>query len=215
MSNLRHVTLGTVGLALLVMHGPSQAAPDPLVTQGEQLYVQNCQVCHQADAIGKPGFAPSLTNQELLATASDKFLLTTIRDGRPGTGMPPFSHLGKDGIEAVVAYLRGHATRPNRSAKVDAQPPAKGDAARGEPLFHEICSTCHGNKGDGYIDGGTGTAIGKAGFLEKASDGFIRTTIKNGRTQTRMLGFQGASGLANLDDQQIDDLIVYLRSIRH
>lgn len=215
MSHPRQVTLGLAGLVLLASQATAQAAVDPLIAKGEQLYNQNCGVCHQADAIGKPGFAPSLTNQELLATASDKFLLTTIRDGRLGTGMPPFSHLGKEGIDAIVAYLRGHASVPNRAASVDAQPAAKGDVTRGDPLFRDICSTCHGVKGDGYADGGTGTAIGKAGFLDKASDGFIRTTIKDGRSNTRMLGFQGASGLANLDDQQIDDLIVYLRSIRH
>ena len=67
--------------------------------------------------------------------------------------------------------------------------------------------------GDGYIAGGTGTAIGKAGFLNKASDGFIRPTIKYGRSNTRMLGFSGASGIANLSDKEIDDIIVYMRTL--
>ena len=35
--------------------------------EGKALFTQNCAVCHQADAIGKPGFAPSLTNKELLS----------------------------------------------------------------------------------------------------------------------------------------------------
>ena len=29
-----------------------------LAAQGKTLYGQNCVFCHQADAIGKPGFAP-------------------------------------------------------------------------------------------------------------------------------------------------------------
>jgi len=49
-----------------------------LVKKGEQLYQQSCVFCHQADAIGKPGVAPSLTNQEFLSTASDDFLMQTI-----------------------------------------------------------------------------------------------------------------------------------------
>lgn len=212
MNKLVHMVVAAIGMPWMIA---ATAQTSPQVAQGEQLYNQNCSVCHQADAIGKPGFAPSLTNQELLAAASDKFLLSTIRDGRLGTGMPPFSHLGKEGIEAIVAYLRAHATGPNKAASVDAQPEAHGDPRLGQAWFEQICATCHGTRGDGYMDGGTGTAIGKAGFLDKASDGFIRTTIKEGRSNTRMIGYAGPEGLANLSDREIDDIIVYMRSIRH
>ena len=180
---------------------------------GEQLYKQNCVFCHQADAIGKPGFAPSLSNPEFLSMASDKMLLGTIRDGRPGTGMPPFAHLGRDQGRAIVAYLRSFATLPNRAAEIDAQPAAQGDRAHGERLFDGICASCHGPGGDGYVAGGTGTAIGKPGALAKLSDGFLRTTISDGRSNTRMRGFAGPTGLANLTAQDIDDIIVYLRGL--
>jgi len=189
---------------------------DPsLATAGKALYQQNCIFCHQADAIGKPGFAPSLTNHEFLSVASNKFLLSTIRDGRPGTGMPPFSHLGKQDIESMVAYLRTYATLPNRSAEVDAQPAAIGDISRGQASYNLICLSCHGPNGNGYAAGGTGTAIGKAGTLDRVTDGFLRTTIKEGRTNTRMLGFgkDGPRIMASLSDQEIDDIIVYLRTV--
>jgi len=183
------------------------------IATGKQLFEQNCLVCHQADAIGKPGFAPSLTNKELLSIASDKFLLGTIRDGRPGTAMPPWAHLGRDAIVAIGVYLRSFAQLPDKSVEIDAQREAHGDPQLGKVWFDEICSTCHGVKGDGYLSGGTGTAIGNAGFLNKATDGFIRTTIKKGRSNTRMLGFSGESGLANLSDKEIDDIIVYMRTL--
>ena len=200
---------------------PAKVADKPIVIDqslaaaGKTLYQQNCIFCHQADAIGKPGFAPSLTNHEFLSVASNKFILSTIRDGRAGTGMPPFSHLGKKDIESIVAYLRSYETLPERAAEVDAQPAAKGDVARGQASFNLICLSCHGPNGDGYAAGGTGTAIGKAGFLSKATDGFIRTTIKEGRTNTRMLGFgkEGPRIMAALSDQEIDDIIVYLRTV--
>jgi cytochrome c oxidase cbb3-type subunit 3 len=186
-----------------------------LAAEGKTLYNQNCVFCHQADAIGKPGFAPSLTNPEFLSVASNKFMLTTIRDGRVGTGMPPFAHLGKKKIEAIVAYLRDHATLTDRSAEVDAQPVAQGDPRLGKQWFDQLCLTCHGTNGDGYAAGGTGTAIGKAGFLNQATDGFIRTTIKEGRSNTRMLGFSGAGPqtMADLSDREIDDIITYLRTV--
>ncbi len=205
-------------IAVLVLaggavHAASSVTNSEKVKQGKALYAQNCSVCHQADAIGKPGFAPSLSNSEFLSVASDKFLLSTMRDGRPGTGMPPFSHLGRDKGRAIVAYLRSYATTPNRSAEVDAEPDSHGDPRLGKQWFDNICSTCHGPKGDGYAAGSTGTAIGLAGTLNKVSDGFLRETIKLGRSNTRMLGFSGPTAMAALSDQEIDDVIVYLRSL--
>ena len=187
---------------------------DPaLAGKGKALYEQNCVFCHQADAIGKPGFAPSLTNQEFLEVSSDKFLMGTIRDGRPGTGMPPFAHLGRTDVEAIVAYLRDHAKRPNISAQVDAQPRSQGDERLGRFWFDSICATCHGVNGDGYAAGSTGTAIGKAGLLDKVTDGFLRETIKKGRSNTRMIGYSGPEAMAALTDGDVDDIIAYLRTV--
>ena len=204
----------TTPVAVKVAETPLVIDP-ALATEGKRLYEQNCIFCHQADAIGKPGIAPSLTNPEFLSVASNKFLLSTIRDGRVGTGMPPYSHMGKQKIESIVAYLRDHATLTDRSVAVDAQPATQGDPARGKVRFDELCLTCHGTNGDGYSAGGTGTAVGKAGFLSKVSDGFIRTTIEDGRSNTRMLGFAGAGPrrMADLSAAEIDDIIAYLRTV--
>jgi len=198
---------------LTALSSTAFAADEATIKNGEQLYNQNCAACHQADAIGKPGFAPSLTNPELLSISSDKFFEGTIRDGRAGTGMPPFSHLGRKNTKAIVAYLRSHTELPNKSEEVDAQAKSFGDERKGKQWFDDICSTCHGVNGDGYAAGGTGTAIGKAGFLNKASDGFIRETIKYGRSNTRMLGFSGPAAMANMNDQEIDDVIAYMRTL--
>jgi cytochrome c oxidase cbb3-type subunit 3 len=214
MARKRFIPPSLFALTLLLINTSSaHAADSDLIQQGEQLFNQNCVFCHQADAIGKPGLAPSLTNKELLASVSDKYLLSTIRDGRKGTGMAPYSHLGRDKIKALVAYLRSFEVLPNRAAEIDAQPDAHGDPRLGQQWFEQICSTCHGPEGDGYVAGGSGTAIGKSGFLDKASDGLIRETIKLGRSNTRMLPFQGPEGLANLNDQEIDDIIAYLRTL--
>jgi len=188
-------------------------AADENIATGETLYNQNCIFCHQPDAIGKPGLAPSLTNPELLATSSDRYLMSNIRDGRPGTSMVPYAHLGASAIRDIVSYLRSHETLPNVSAEVDGQVEARGDPRLGELWFVQICETCHGPQGDGYLAGGSGTAIGKRGFLLKASDGLIRETIKRGRSNTRMLPFQGPAALADLSDKEIDDIITYMRTL--
>ncbi|MFT4927487.1 MAG: mono/diheme cytochrome c family protein [Phenylobacterium sp.] len=201
-------------LVIMLCYSSYATADEQLIQRGKTLYSQNCVFCHQADAIGKPGMAPSLTNPQLLSIASDKFLMTTIRDGRAGTSMPPYGHLGRKGISEIVAYLRSHQTLPNRAAEVDAQRAAQGDPRKGQLWFDDICATCHGVKGDGYLAGGSGTAIGKPGFLSKASDGFIRETIKHGRENTRMLPFAGPEGLANLNPQEIEDIISYMRTLK-
>lgn len=189
----------------------ANTATPAVIKIGQGLFKENCEICHQSDAIGKPGVAPSLTNPELLSISSDKFLAGTIRDGREDTGMAPFAHLGRSKVNAIVAYLRSHQTLPNRAQEVDNQPDAYGDPRLGQQWYNNICSTCHGVAGDGYMAGGTGTAIGLKGFLNKVTDGFIRETVKKGRSNTRMLGFQGPAAMANLSNQEIDDIIVYLR----
>jgi len=207
--------LSMVALAGLLLGGAAEAKKiGPVaIKNGEKQFNVNCVMCHQEDAIGEPGLAPSLTNPELLSVASDKFFMATIRDGREDTGMPPFAHLGRKSIRDIVSYLRSHAKLKNIAKQVNAQPDAYGDPRLGQLWYDNICSTCHGLAGDGYEAGGTGTAIGLPGFLDKVTDGFIRTTIKMGRSNTRMLPFQGADGLANLSDREIDDIIVYLRSL--
>ena len=205
---------------LIVLLGASfsasvSAAGDAAVKMGKQLYEENCIFCHQENGVGQVGIAPSLTNKELLSTATDKFLIETIRDGRTGTSMASFSMLGTSGVQAIVAYLRSFEKLPNRAAEVNMEPDAFGDPRFGKQWYEQICSTCHGMAGEGYEAGGSGTAIGKSGFLSKASDGFIRETIKKGRSNTPMYGFQGpTAGLADLGDREIDDIIVYLRSLQ-
>ena len=215
MNMFRHEQLvsGVVGVAMLIISPVSYSA-SPELAEGKQLYEQNCVFCHQEDAIGKPGFAPSLTNKELLSIASNKFFMSTIRDGREGTGMPPFAHLGKKKITTIVKYLRSFETLPHRSKQVDAQTESYGDARQGKLWFDQICVTCHGDGGHGYENGVVGTAIGKSGFLSKASDGFLRETIKHGRSNTRMRGFSGPGGLANLRDSEIEDVIAYMRTFK-
>lgn len=139
--------------------------------------------------------------------------METIRDGRKNTGMPPFSYLGDEAIDAVVFYLKSFSTLPSRVKEIESQAKSTGNWQKGKKRFNQICLGCHGPKGNGYRAGGTGTAIGKKGFLSKVSDGFIRTTIKEGRSNTRMRGFQGSNGLANLSDEEIDDIIAYLRTV--
>jgi mono/diheme cytochrome c family protein len=80
--------------------------------RGAELFSANCATCHGAKGEGAEG--PALANPVLLASASDTYLLETIRRGRRGTSMPAFSvpspvrrTLANEDMEALVAHIRG------------------------------------------------------------------------------------------------------------
>lgn len=56
---------------------------------GVRVYAEHCAGCHGAK--GEGGRYVNLANPELLASASDGFLLRSIEQGRPGTPMPAFA----------------------------------------------------------------------------------------------------------------------------
>lgn len=73
--------------------------------RGAPVYAARCASCHGKD--GRGGKYNALSNPELLASASDGFLATTIERGRAGTPMPAFAEkLSAREIGDVVALLR-------------------------------------------------------------------------------------------------------------
>ena len=83
------------------------------VISGEQIYVQNCMVCHGDDGSGAmPGVPDLAENKELTAT-DNKVLIKRIKNGieKPGATvvMPPKGgnpDLNDNQLDAVVRYLR-------------------------------------------------------------------------------------------------------------
>jgi cytochrome c oxidase cbb3-type subunit 3 len=81
------------------------------VAQGARLYADACASCHGARGEGAEG--PALANPRLLAAATDAYLVETVKRGRRGTSMPPFTAaspahrvLADDEITAIVAFIR-------------------------------------------------------------------------------------------------------------
>jgi mono/diheme cytochrome c family protein len=78
---------------------------------GAALYADSCASCHGADGKGAEG--PALNNAALLRSASDTYLVETIRRGRRGTSMAAFAAastthatLSAGEIESIVAFIR-------------------------------------------------------------------------------------------------------------
>lgn len=204
---LHTVMLLAVGLPAL----PVIAAPD-----GKALFESACVACHRQD--GQGGIGLPLTKTKF-ARLSDDYLYKTIRNGRPGRIMPTFDTLSDAQVRAIIDYLR---TWSGTESFNHPEIQMTGDAARGAKLFSGYCVNCHGVEGRG-LGKGTGQsysrerefkvvppAVGNTGFLNSASDAMLKDVITNGRQGTLMAAF----GRLGLDEQAINDLVVYLRSLQ-
>lgn len=182
------------------------------VEAGQTVYAANCVPCHGEDGEGRLGTGPQLKSASFLAAASDDYLLRTIARGRAGTTMPGWaSSLEREQVESVIAYMR--SWEEVEPAELD-EATASGDAEAGAATFREICAACHGQEGAGYQETANGTGIGRAAFLADASNGYLRYMIRNGKTDTPMrpFGRPSATAVANLTDDQIENVIAHLRA---
>ncbi len=78
-------------------------------------YATYCAGCHGSTLSG--GRAPTLLDDEWRYGADDASVLRSIREGRPGTEMPPFKEaLSEAEIQGLLGYLRSQAVLARNSA---------------------------------------------------------------------------------------------------
>jgi cytochrome c oxidase cbb3-type subunit III len=174
---------------------------------GRELYLRYCALCHGRNAQGYAAdHANALGNSQFLSIATDQFLRASIAQGRPGTPMSAWSRelggpLDGSEINDIVMWLRSRARRPVRN--VDSEW-GNGDAGRGRIAYMQHCVSCHGEHGQGSE---RATSISHAQFLQTVGDGYLRTTIAEGRPGTIMQSFR-----ATLSQQSIDDIVRFIRT---
>jgi mono/diheme cytochrome c family protein len=216
-ANLSTEEAGSIIAYLRNLNGEAPAvAAAPKTTgdpeAGEAAFNINCMACHQPGGEGKPGFAPSIRNQDFLAIASDDFIKETVSKGRPGTAMIGRPDLSDTVLNDIIAYLRALPTKTYKPVEVDPTKTFHGDAGLGKDKFATYCASCHGQNGEGYVAGVPGPGIGLEGFLSIASDDYIFQTVKRGRVGTAMKPLIGAEGVANLSEEDVHDIIAHLRN---
>ena len=102
------VVVGTMvlagGVVMLSQQPPATAQTAKAVDEATvKFYKDECAGCHGTDRRGALG--PALIPSRLSAL-SKEVLFKTIRDGRPGTPMPPFgAKLKDDQIRSMIAYI--------------------------------------------------------------------------------------------------------------
>ena len=109
---------------------------------GGSLFRAQCATCHGPDARGIDSIdAPDLTLIYSREGVNDQSVFQVIREGIPGSIMPPHTFQDVE-VWMLVSYLRSVAAA-GASIIID------GDSRRGLSLFNENCAHCHRVNGRG------------------------------------------------------------------
>jgi putative heme-binding domain-containing protein len=160
---MRNVPLYTLLLALLppllAQHGYTPGD----VQEGEELFIENCAICHGPEGDAVPGV--ELARGKFKHASSDEDLSQIIKNGIPGTAMPP-GNFHEHQLTALIAYLHSMSAAPPETVEL-------GNAVRGKTIFEGKgqCLNCHRADGKGSYLGPDLTDIGvtrRAAQLERS-----------------------------------------------
>ena len=138
---LLFIGLASTGTAYAQAVNPLEADPRA-AGAGGSIFRAQCATCHGADAKGIETIdAPDLTLLWTRSETTDGTVFQIIRDGIPGSIMPPHGFPDAQ-VWMLVSYLRSVAVAgtENRIA---------GNESRGEELFLNNCARCHRVDGTG------------------------------------------------------------------
>jgi cytochrome c oxidase cbb3-type subunit 3 len=169
-------------------------------------YQKYCVLCHGADRQGHVNdHAPSLRSKSLFESGVPHSILRPLSYGRQGTAMGGYldevgGPMTMDETWDLTYWLfwQSGAQRIELSEN-----PVEGDITRGEQVYLQNCTSCHGKNGEGI----TAPALGNQSALAHNKDEFIRYAIENGRDGTPMAPFADV-----LSDSDIDNVTAFLRS---
>lgn len=169
-------------------------------------YQKYCSLCHGDNREGhKNDHAPSLRSKSLFESGVPHSILRPMSYGRQGTAMGGYldevgGPMTLDETWDLTYWLfwQSGADRVKLSEN-----PVQGDIVRGETVFQNNCSSCHGKNGEGI----TAPALANQSFLAHNKDEFIRYAIEQGREGTPMVSFSETLSAAD-----IDNVTAYIRS---
>ena len=118
----------------------SAAAVSPIwadelqIERGRELFAEKCAACHGENAKG--GRGSDITTGQWRWGGSDTELKLNIRQGIPGTQMPP-TEMSEEAALDIIAFLR--------TLSEEEQEPVTGDPSKGREIFFGAggCTGCH------------------------------------------------------------------------
>jgi len=201
-----------LNFSALVQANVDGTLPDPrkLTTSqarvAEANYQKYCSLCHGADRQGHVNdHAPSLRSKSLFESGVPHAILRPMSYGRKGTAMGGYldevgGPMTLDETWDLTYWLFEKANVKRLKLSTN---PVLGDIEKGEKIYKQECTTCHGIKGEGI----NAPALGNQSALAHNTDEFIRHAIRKGRQDTPMAAFED-----KLSSQDIDNLTAFLRS---
>jgi len=209
---IMHLLLGVALLVLTPFSQAFQTISDPRKLTDEQAkvasanYQKYCSLCHGADRQGHVNdHAPSLRSKSLMESGVAHQILRPMQYGRKGTAMGGYldevgGPMTLDETWDLTYWLFEQAGYKRLKVSTN---PVKGDIKRGEQVYLENCTACHGINGEGI----SAPALGNQSALAHNTDEFIRHAIRKGRQNTPMPSFED-----NLSTDDIDNITAFLRS---
>jgi glucose dehydrogenase len=163
---------------------------------GEQIYKDQCAMCHGEDRAGDPPTFPSLVGIEKRLTVEK--LADAIR---LGTGrMPSFPDVTGDHLQALLDYLRTDAAAPARKELTAVPTQTENANAAGAAAYQDHCAICHGDQMEGIPPSfpmlrGVGSRLSASQIVELVNKGKGRMPPMpnlEGEKLQALLGFLGA-----------------------
>ena len=186
-----------LAVALQAGRGAGPAVDPAAAAAGRELYNRTCTICHGMDGtVGER--APALAGTRRYLRTSPADLFDAVRNGIPGSGMPP-SPLEDEEIHNIVAYIRSL-----RGTAADSLVP--GNAENGAAVFwgKGECGRCHMIRGRGGILGPDLSNAGRDRRAAALRDALVRTDRRIPRgyrlVKVRMRDGRAIEGLVKNED---------------
>lgn len=162
---------------------------------GEQIYRQQCAICHGINRAGSPPTFPSLVGiEDRLGQAK---VTAAIHNG---TGrMPSFPNLDEAKVTALLGYLRTPAA-PAADKEMTAAPAAEATSAdaAGAQVYAKRCAVCHGDHQQGLPP----VFPMLTGIGSRMTDAQVRAIIRHGKGKM--------PPVSDISDAEIDELLHFL-----
>ena len=221
------IVVGVLGLAFVIapLALAQQGVDTVLFERGQQLYQDNCSLCHQDSGAGDPPTFPTLIGNDQLGDAAR--IVSHIHQGE-GT-MPPFPDLGAEDIAALANYVRNAWANDFGSVSTDQVAAVlegleaigetasvwegvftEAQAERGQAVYSGACGLCHGRRLNGAPDD---PDMRSTPPLARAQ--FFRGW--EGRSLATLFAYTRATmpenNPASLTDEEYVDVIAYMLSV--